>query len=69
MQVTCGNCAGVGKTIIWRHRGIDENGFGVAQKEETICAACDGKGYTEYAVFSIEEAEAILKHCGLNTES
>jgi hypothetical protein len=39
------------------------------QEEEVVCTQCNGTGYTEYAVFSIEEAEAILKHCGLTTES
>lgn len=63
MQVTCGNCAGVGYTVRW-----NVVGDGVAQSEEIKCENCDGKGWTEYAVFSIEEAEAILKHCGLDKE-
>jgi hypothetical protein len=29
----------------------------------------DGKGYAEYAMFTPEEANAILKYCGLNTEN
>lgn len=39
------------------------------KKEETICETCNGRGYTEYATFTLEEANAILKHCGLTTES
>lgn len=64
MQVTCGNCAGIGHTVEWRVVGD-----GIAQGEDVVCESCDGKGWTEYAVFSVEEAEAILKHCGLTTES
>ena len=64
MQVTCGNCAGIGHTVEWKVVGD-----GMAQSEKVICESCDGKGWTEYAVFSIEEAETILKHCGLTTES
>ena len=64
MKVTCGNCAGVGHTIEYKVIGD-----GVAQGEETMCENCNGKGYTEHAVFSIEEGKAILKHCGLSTES
>ena len=59
MLVICRNCGGIGKTII-------KSGF--MKKEETCCTQCNGKGYTEYAVFTVEEAEAILKHCGLSTE-
>ena len=64
MNVTCANCAGVGQTHIWEP--ADDN---TLQLKSSICEHCDGKGYTEYAIFSIEEAEVILKHCGLSTES
>lgn len=68
MTETCGCCAGIGKQTIWKV--VDSNDkTGTARREETVCGACNGKGYTEHAVFSIEEAEAILKHCGLSTES
>lgn len=67
-QRTCGNCCGIGKVINWIAVDLDDiNGF--MQKEETFCTQCNGTGYTEYAVFSVEEAEAILKHCGLSTEN
>lgn len=71
MTVTCGSCAGIGKRITWRTTpgDIGEDGFCIARGEETVCEACNGKGYTEHAVFSIEEAEAILKYCGLSAES
>lgn len=63
MRVTCGTCAGFGKQVYWEVVGEDQ-----CQQREAVCDKCDGKGYTEYAVFTPEEAEAILKHCGLPTE-
>ena len=68
MQVLCGNCAGVGKQINWKVVDINDN-MGTMEKEEVVCKECNGKGYTEYATFTLEEAKAILKHCGLTTES
>ena len=62
MQVMCGSCAGIGKQINWR--AVDD--FGTIVKEEVVCGACDGKGYIEYATFTLEEANAILEHCGLH---
>ncbi len=65
MNVMCKNCAGMGYT---NQRFIpNDNGFTFKIKQDT-CDECGGTGHTEYAVFSIEEAEAILKHCGLNKE-
>lgn len=63
MHVTCGTCAGCGFTTKWK-----DIGDSTLHREDTKCEICDGRGYTEYAMFSIEEAEAILKHCGLNKE-
>lgn len=69
MQVTCNNCAGIGYTVKWEVVSEDaETHMGTMQSTKIVCEACNGKGYTEYAVFSIEEAEAILKHCGLDKE-
>lgn len=68
MQVFCSNCAGTGKQINWKV--VDMNDYmGTMEAEEVICGACNGKGYTEYATFTLEEAKEILKHCGLSTES
>ena len=64
MNVTCGCCAGMGK--VRSYKVLDD--LRVTVDKEIICEQCGGKGYTEYAVFSIEEAEAILKHCGLSVE-
>lgn len=64
MQVTCGNCAGYGYSMKW-----EDNGSNTLQCKKYECEACNGKGYSEHAVFSVEEAKAILKHCGLSTES
>ena len=66
MQVTCSNCGGIGYVDTWKEVATD----GITttmEREEILCQYCNGSGYTEYAVFSIEEAEAILKHCGLTT--
>ena len=68
MQVACGNCAGIGKQTIWEVVDLNDK-TGTAQRKEAVCGSCNGKGYTEYAVFSIEEAKTILKHCGLSSES
>lgn len=67
MQVMCGNCAGMGKQINWKI--VDSNDNISTIEEEVVCEACNGKGYTEYATFTIEEANAILEHCGLSIES
>lgn len=68
MQVFCGSCAGTGKQINWKVTDFN-NGIDTAEKEKNICGACNGNGYIEYATFTFEEAKAILKHCGLSTES
>lgn len=69
-QITCGNCGGTGHVTLWKLFSTDEKtGIGTMKKEEAVCGNCNGKGWTEYAVFSVEEAKAILKHCGLTTES
>ena len=69
-QISCANCYGTGKTIEWKVVEIDEEaGVGRVRSEEVTCASCNGVGYTEYPVFSVEEAKAILKYCGLSTEN
>ena len=67
MNVTCGTCLGVGKYYNWKATCTNE-GFGTMEREEVFCEVCNGRGYTEYATFTLEEAKAILEHCGLNTE-
>ena len=61
MQVFCSSCAGTGKQINWKVVDMNDN-MGTAVKEEVVCGVCNGKGYTEYAIFNPEEAKAILKH-------
>lgn len=63
-QITCGNCDGIGHMI--KYEIVDD---GVAQRKEVVCENCNGKGWTEYAFFSVEEAKAILKYCGLSAEN
>lgn len=67
---TCGTCGGTGVIHNWIvEKGSGNYTWGLAKSEEAKCAACDGKGYTEYAMFTLEEAEQIMKVCGLSTES
>lgn len=61
MKVTCGTCCGCGNEIRWKDIPLSNT----MEREELVCGVCGGKGYAEYAVFSIEEAEEILRHCGL----
>ena len=68
--MTCDYCRGNGYGTIWEEvsRDIEANTRTVQSKEVT-CKECNGKGYIEYPIFSVEEAKAILKHCSLSTES
>lgn len=63
MRVTCDNCLGFGHL-----ETFEDTGENTLQRKDVVCKVCNGKGYIKYAVFSVEEAEAILKHCGLRTE-
>ena len=69
MTVVCGTCAGIGATDNFVTIEENEGVTHTARIERTICPTCKGNGRYEYALFTIEEAEAILKHCGLTTES
>ena len=69
-QTTCPSCRGTGKFVSYPIVSKNEDtGICTAQRKESVCAQCGGKGYVEYVTFSVEEATAILKHCGLSTES
>lgn len=68
IKVVCGTCAGTGKHYNWEVVCMDDVS-GTMEREEVVCEACKGRGYAEYAAFNLEEAKAILKHCGLTTES
>lgn len=63
IRTFCESCHGLG--LISTYEIVDE---GTAQLKQVPCDNCGKKGYTEHAVFSIEEAKAILKHCGLSEE-
>ena len=68
IKITCKTCAGIGKHYNWKAVYMDDVS-GTMEREEVVCKVCGGKGYTEYATFTFEEAKAILEHCGLTTES
>ena len=63
----CKVCDGFGKQTNWKNIPLDEI-LGTLEKVEVECEACKGKGYIEYAVFSREEATAILEYCNLNKD-
>lgn len=69
IPITCCNCRGRGHTTIFRTISEDtETGVCEGRFEEVECEQCGGAGYVDYVAFSIEEAEVIMKHCGLTRE-
>ena len=69
IPVTCGDCGGRGHRTVLRTISEDkETGVCEGRFEEVECEQCGGAGYVEYVAFSIEEAEVIMKHCGLTWE-
>ena len=63
----CPNCNGLGKQTNWNLVSLNEIS-GTLEEVEVECEACKGKGYIDYAVFSREEATAILEYCNLNKD-
>ena len=65
----CNMCGGTGRIEVFKSFVRSESkGFEGVETEKVPCVTCDGKGCKEYARFTIEEANAILKHCGLGEE-
>jgi RecJ-like exonuclease len=62
----CPVCSGTGKTREWVMVETNPDGTGTLKAEECVCGTCSGKGYTEYPVFTVEEAKVIAKHFGFN---
>ena len=66
----CVYCGGSGTIIRWIvNEPMSTTDYSVAHAVKEKCIRCNGKGYTEYALFTLEEANTILKHCGLSTEN
>ena len=67
----CGECRGLGRVTYYKiDEPISDTGCGTAHAVTEERDRCGGKGYTEkYVMFTVEEAQVILKHCGLITES
>lgn len=63
----CKVCDGFGKQTRWVFKNNGEFSR-IVEEVELVCEVCKGKGYTEYAVFSREEATAILEYCNLNKD-
>ena len=65
IEYTCGTCGGTGYTRVFEpvECQCDSNQWtGILKPYEETCSQCKGKGYLEYAMLEVEEAEAILKH-------
>lgn len=63
-RITCTNCYGTGKTQEWVMAETNPDGTGMLKVEECVCGNCNGKGYTKYSVFTVEEAKVIAEHFG-----
>jgi hypothetical protein len=62
----CTTCGGSGRVTLWVNNGeLNENNEHIFNMKFEDCKQCDGIGYTEYTVFNKNEAEQILKHCGI----
>lgn len=62
----CGRCHGYG--YVETYIPFIDDKTGRCKIKTNACKACNGNGYAEYAEFTVEEAKAILKHCGLDKE-
>lgn len=65
INVACKKCSGFGYT---RQNFVASDDGVTLKMERDTCEECNGLGYIEHVIFSVEEANAILKHCGLTTE-
>ena len=63
----CPYCNGTGK--VDKYEPIinhDDESIKTLKRHIVVCNKCNGTRYVEYVVFTVEEAEAIMKHCGLH---
>ena len=62
----CENCEGKGKLYEWgRINGRPD----LPTKVFTgACEECGGQGYVPFVLFTLDEAKAILKHCGITIQ-
>lgn len=63
-KIACMTCYGTGKTQQWVMAETNPDGTGLLKAEEGVCSTCNGKGYTTYPVFTVEEAKVIAEHFG-----
>lgn len=68
MKEMCTKCAGIGYEMKYKVLNLNDTRQ-TMHAQKIKCDACNGRGYHENALFTIEEAKVILKHCGLATES
>lgn len=71
VQEICENCHGFGEVTYYKTDEVNDNtGFCIAHQVTEKCDRCRGSGYVEeYVMFTVKEAQAILKHCGLDAEN
>ena len=63
-KIECGQCHGIGREQVWQ----GEVGSNIIKRVEVTCPQCNGKGYTTYPVFTVEEAVEISKYFGFKIE-
>ena len=68
VRATCGNCCGSGIETLYKGVFTADEYTGRISVETVTCTNCGGKGYIEHAEFSVDEAKAILEHCGLEVD-
>ena len=63
-KIGCSSCYGDGTTQQWVIAETADVNTGAFRLEECVCDTCKGTGYTEYPVFTVEEAKVIAKYFG-----
>ena len=67
-QILCTHCGGTGYIEKWVPTKRFDDDICEAKRELVTCNNCRGQGCEEYVMFSVNEAKAILTHCGLSTD-
>ena len=63
-KIVCMNCGGKGTVENWVFTEDIDPAIGILHRTEQTCPDCNGKGYTTYPVFTVEEAKVMAKHFG-----
>ena len=65
-KIACATCFGSGKVKKWVPAELNSDGICTLKFEDRICDNCNGKSYTTYPVFTVEEAVKIAEHFGFD---